>query len=380
METVRDHPLWKNRALWKKAGPPFKKRGVGLACVMHGQGYGPVVPDVATAKIEFTAQGRFRIYSGVVDMGQGNSSTYAQMAGEILSQPLSRLELILPDTARTLPCGSASASRTTYTFGQALIGAAVRMKERLLEKAADFLHAMDLEALELVNGGVRHRPTGWLVPLAQLSREFSPEERCLENEFQAPVAVEAPTQDPALRLHGIPHLIFSYGVHLAAIEVDTLTGAIEVRDYLAVSDCGRIINPQIFEQQIQGGIVQGLGYALLEEFKAERGKVKTTNLSTYLIPTALDCPEMTSLAVEIPEPTGPFGLKGAGEISIDGPLPAVANALAEACGVRIKQTPLTPERVLGALRGREVEREGGRREKTEERKEMEEKSVQGAIA
>jgi hypothetical protein len=88
----------------------------------------------------------------------------------------------------------------------------------------------------------------------------------------------------------------------------------------------------------------------LEEFKAERGKVKTLNLSTYLIPTALDCPEMTSLAVEIPEPTGPFGLKGAGEISIDGPLPAVANALAEACGVRIRQTPLTAERVLGALR------------------------------
>jgi CO/xanthine dehydrogenase Mo-binding subunit len=87
----------------------------------------------------------------------------------------------------------------------------------------------------------------------------------------------------------------------------------------------------------------------LEEFKAEEGKGKTINLSTYIIPTALDCPEMTSLAVEIPEPTGPFGLKGAGEIAIDGPLPAVANALAEACGVRIGQTPLTPERVLKAL-------------------------------
>jgi CO/xanthine dehydrogenase Mo-binding subunit len=352
LETVRKHPLWKNKELWKKEEPPFKKRGVGLACVMHGQGYGPVIPDVARAKIEFTALGRFRIYSGVVDMGQGNSSTYAQMAGEILHQPLSRLELILPDTAQTLPCGSASASRTTYTFGQALIGAAVRMKERLLEKAGEFLHTMDPEALELISGGVRHRPTGWLVPLVQLSREFSPEERFVVNEFQAPVAAEAPTRDPALRLHGIPHLIFSYGIHLAAIEVDTLTGAIEVRDYLAVSDCGRIINPQIFEQQIQGGIVQGLGYALLEEFKAEKGAVKTINLSTYLIPTALDCPEMTSLAVEIPEPTGPFGLKGAGEISIDGPLPAVANALAEACGLRIKQTPLTPERVLRALRER----------------------------
>ncbi len=353
LETLSGHPLWEHRESWKKEAPPFKKRGVGLACVMHGQGYGPVIPDVAKAKLEFTALGRIRIYSGVVDMGQGNSSTYAQMAGEILAQPLSRLELVLPDTARTLPCGSASASRTTYTFGQALIGAAVRLKERLLEKAADFLHTMDLEALELVSGGVRHRPTGWLVPLAQLSREFSPEERFVVNEFQAPVAAETPTRDPALRLHGIPHLIFSHGVHLAAIEVDTLTGAIEVRDYLAVSDCGRIVNPQVFEQQIQGGIVQGLGYALLEEFKAEKGKAKTTTLSTYLIPTALDCPEMTSLAVEIPEPTGPFGLKGAGEIAIDGPLPAVANALAEACGIRIKQTPLNPERVLGALREKE---------------------------
>ena len=339
----------KQRHLGRRRPRPSRKRGVGLACVMHGQGYGPVIPDVARAKIEFTTLGRFRIYSGVVDMGQGNSSTYAQIAGEILHQPLSRFELVLPDTSQTLPCGSASASRTTYTFGQALIGAAVRMRERLLEKAADFLHTMDPEALELVNGGVRHRPTGWHIPLAQLSREFSPEERFVVNEFQAPVAAETPTQDPALRLHGIPHLLFSYGAHLAAIEVDTLTGAIEVRDYLAVSDCGRIINPQIFEQQIQGGIVQGLGYALLEEFKAEEGKGRTINLSTYIIPTALDCPEMTSLAVEIPEPTGPFGLKGAGEIAIDGPLPAVANALAEACGVRIGQTPLTPERVLSAL-------------------------------
>jgi CO/xanthine dehydrogenase Mo-binding subunit len=356
LESVRDHPLWKNRELWKKEAPPFSKRGVGLACVMHGQGYGPVIPDVAKAKMELTGTGQFRIYSGVVDMGQGNSSTYLQMAGEILHQPLSRLELILPDTAQTLPCGSASASRTTYTFGQALIGAAVRMKQRLLEKAADFLHILDPEALELVSGGVRHGPTGWLIPLAQLSREFSPEERFVVNEFQAPVAAETPTQDPALRLHGIPHLIFSYGTHLAAIEVDTLTGTIEVRDYLAVSDCGRIINPQIFEQQIQGGIVQGLGYALLEEFKAEKGKMQTINLSTYIIPTALDCPEMISLAVEIPEPTGPFGLKGAGEIAIDGPLPAVANALAEACGIRIQQTPLTPERVLRALRKMEAER------------------------
>jgi len=151
----------------------------------------------------------------------------------------------------------------------------------------------------------------------------------------------------------IPHQIFSYGTHLALIEVDELTGEVEVKGYLAVSDCGKVINPQIFEQQIQGGIVQGLGYALCEDFIVQNGEVQTKSLTTYIVPTSLDVPDLESIPVEIEEPSGPFGLKGVGEIAMDGPLPAVANAIADACGIRIFRSPMTSERVLKALNEKE---------------------------
>ena len=167
------------------------------------------------------------------------------------------------------------------------------------------------------------------------------------------MAKESPTEDQVLRLHGIPHKIFSYGAHLACVEVDELTGEVEVKRYLAVSDCGKVINPQIFEQQIQGGIAQGLGYALCEDFIVQDGEVQTKNLTTYIVPTSLDVPDLESIPVEIEEPSGPFGLKGAGEIAIDGPLPAVANAIADACGIRIFRSPMTAERVLKALKEKE---------------------------
>ncbi len=146
------------------------------------------------------------------------------------------------------------------------------------------------------------------------------------------------------------HTLFSYGGHIAQVEVDEITGQVEVKGFAAVTDCGTIINPQIYEQQIHGGIAQGLGYALCEELVAEEGFVRTPNFSTYLIPTAPDIPEIDSTAVELHEPTGPFGLKGVGEIATTGPLPAVANAVADACGVRVFKSPLTAERVLAALR------------------------------
>lgn len=342
--------LWQERETWKAAARPPRRRGVGLACVMHGMGYGPIVPDCGNAKIEITEQGTFRVFSGVVDMGQGNAATYLQIAGSILNQDGDHMELVQPDTARTLPSGSASASRTTYTFGNALIGAAGALKERLLRAAALVAdRGGDGEDFTLAPGALVHRRTGQALPLAQVARILPESERISVFTFQAPVAAARPTADQNLQLHGIPHHIFSYGAHLACVEIDELTGKVEVRHYLAVSDCGTIINPQIVEQQIQGGIAQGLGYALSEDFVVAQGRMATPDLSSYIIPTALDIPDLGTLAVELPEETGPCGLKGAGEIAMDGPLPALANAVADACGVRLFHYPLTAERVLQAL-------------------------------
>jgi CO/xanthine dehydrogenase Mo-binding subunit len=182
-----------------------------------------------------------------------------------------------------------------------------------------------------------------------MARFLDHSERIAADRFRAPVAADMVTDDPDLRLHGIPHAIFSYGAHLALVEVDELTGMVEVKRYLVVTDCGRVINPQLLEQQMHGGVAQGLGYALSEEMSVEGGRIITQDLATYIIPGARDVPDMEFIPVELNEDTGPYGLKGAGEIATDGPLPAVANAVADACGARLSRFPITAERVMVAL-------------------------------
>jgi CO/xanthine dehydrogenase Mo-binding subunit len=349
LRTVQSHPLWMNRSEWKASAGPFCKRGTGIACVSHGMGYGPVVPDSATAGIELMEDGRFRILAGVVDMGQGNAATYLQMAGDILSQPPDNMMLVLPDTGRTFPCGSSSASRTTYTYGNALISAAEALKNRLLARASDMLMIEGPSELVLLPGNIRHLPTGNEVSLARLGRLLSPAERLATSHFRAPISKEKPNLNANLRLHGFPHTIFSYAVHLARLEVDELTGKIAVIDYLTVTDCGRIINPKLFEGQQEGAVAQGLGYALSEDVIVDRGLMQTRDLATYIIPTVSDMPKIESRAVPIAEYSGPYGLKGVGEIGIDAPAAAVSNALYDACGLRLYRFPLTAERILTAM-------------------------------
>jgi CO/xanthine dehydrogenase Mo-binding subunit len=344
LRTLSEHPLWKKKDSWKEAAGTFKVRGVGMACMAHAMGYPPIVPDQATAKIELTAEGKICVYAGVADMGQGNAGTCGHIASALLNQDPSTMELVLPDTARTLPSGSSSASRTTYTYGNALIEATRILKERIFKKAATTVVGSTVDEFELLPGRVRHGPTGKEVPLAEVAGLFHDDERISTAYFRMPTACE--------KLDVIymgPHLIFSYGAHLVYVEIDRLTGAVDVKACLAVTDGGRVLNPQVYEQQIQGGIAQGIGYALSEDFRTSRGNVVTGNFSTYIIPTSMDVPEMISIPVEIDEETGPFGLKGVGEISISGTLPAIANAIADGCGQRIMSAPMTGEKVLRLL-------------------------------
>jgi CO/xanthine dehydrogenase Mo-binding subunit len=350
LDTLAGRPVWTDRASYKDSAGPFKRRGVGMVALMHAAGYGAVVPDYANAKVELTKEGKIRVYSGVVDMGQGNAPTYLQIAGSILAQNAGGMELVLPDTDRTLPSGSASASRCTYTFGNALIAAANSIRRRCLERAADLLMAADVDDLAMLPGRIRHLKTGQEIDLRRMASIMNDSERVALGHFRAPVARDSIPATPELRLHGLGHNLISYAAHAAWIEVDELTGLIRVDRYAAVSDCGRVINPQIYEQQIHGAIAQGLGFALYEDFQVADGRVLTGDLAAYVTPSALDIPEIESIALAIDEPTGPFGLKGVGEIATNGPLPAVANALADACGIRLFRYPLTPERVLAALK------------------------------
>ncbi|MDD3363754.1 MAG: xanthine dehydrogenase family protein molybdopterin-binding subunit [Syntrophomonas sp.] len=353
LQTMQKHPLWINRRQWEKDAPPFKRRAVGMAAGMQGTGYGPVVADVANAKLELLVDGRFRIYSGVADMGQGNNATNVQIAGEILGQSAAAFELLQPDTERSLPSGSSSASRTTYSFGNALQGACRLLKERILTRVCQMGMGIYQEDLLLVPGRVHHIPSGKDIPLTVIATAMTDSERVSVNSYTAPVARHHEIVNPAVRAAGFPHLVFCFACHLARIEINELTGEVTICDYLACTDGGRVLNPQLYEQQIQGGIVQGIGYALWEDFKVSAGEILSSNLSTYIIPGSLDVPDIISLPVETVEDSGPFGMKGIGEIGINLPYPAIANAVARATGRRIKTGPLSAERVWQALQAEE---------------------------
>jgi len=348
LEEIAAHPLWKERAAWKAGAGPFKRRGVGLAAVFNAMGYGRGLPDTALAKIEITPEGRFILYSGVADMGQGNATAFVQIAAATLNQTADMIDLVQPDTDRTLPSGSAAASRTTYTYGNALIRAGADLRRRLLGRAAMFLLVDRLEDLELLPGRVRHPATGRELPLAMLAATLTEPERFCVYQYLMPVVPDPPATGKAFKI-GFPHLLFSYGAQLACIEVDELTGEVAVKDYLAVTEAGRIINPQTSVQQVQGSVAQGIGYALYEELQVEDGIIRTENLGEYIIPTALDLPDIKTSFVEVYEETGPYGMKGIGEVAANGPLPAIANALTDAGGAPVNRSPLTPERVLASL-------------------------------
>ncbi|GAB1409365.1 molybdopterin-dependent oxidoreductase [Desulfovibrionales bacterium] len=348
LSMLADHPLWRESHAWKDAAPAQTRRGVGLAAIYNAAGYGGKVRDAAIAKIELDTDGQIVIHNAVSDMGQGNACGFVQIARVILGQDSTNITLRQPDTTSAYPSGSSSAGRTTYTFGNALIKACDELRERLINRAGLLLFLDSDLGLRLEPGRVVHGPTGREVSLKQLATFMTQEDRVCIHHFVAPVCQQVPETSTGFFV-GFPHVIFTYGAHLARIEVDLATGQIRVCGYLAVTDGGTVLNPSLFDQQIQGGVAQGLGYALMEEVRRSHGLVQTDNLATYLIPTTLDIPEILSCAVASHEATGPFGLKGVGEIAMNGPLPAVANAVADACQKRLCHAPLTPEQVLMAL-------------------------------
>ncbi len=346
---LRDHALWKERHGWENAAPPMKRRAVGIAAGMQGIGYGPVVQDGAGAKIELDGKGKFRIYCGIADMGQGNNPTNMQVAGTILNQGFEQFELVQPDTEQTLPSGSSAASRTTFAYANALIKACGQLRENILKKACMLVLGAREDEIGILPGRVRHLPSGREISLAELASMMNPAERVVSSYYIAEVARHNPAIDDGLKLAGIPHRVFAYNSHLVRLEIDEISGGVKLIDYLAITDAGKVLNPMLLEQQVHGGIAQGIGYALLEDFKIEQGQIKTPNLATYIIPAALDIPDIESISVETYEQDGPYGMKGAGEISINLPLPAISNAVARALGVRLCNYPMTAERVLDAM-------------------------------
>ncbi|MBU0596305.1 molybdopterin-dependent oxidoreductase, partial [Candidatus Bipolaricaulota bacterium] len=307
-------------------------RGVGMSIMMQGSGI-PLI-DMAAATIKMNEDGSFNLLIGATDIGTGSDTILAQIAAEVLGVPLRKMIVTSSDTDFTPFDVGAYASSTTYVSGMAVQRTAEQVRDQIRTVGAPLLEAA-AESLELREDSVVG-PDGRSVSLTCICQRAMYE----TDQFQiAATASCVPTESPP------PFL-----ANFAEVAVSTQTGLVKVLHYVAAVDCGVAINPQLAEGQMEGALVNGIGYALSEEMLiSSRGRVRNPSLFAYKIPGMLDVPKLDVILVESYEPTGPMGAKSVGEIGINGPIPTIANAIYDAVGVRLTRTPFTPERVLKEL-------------------------------
>jgi CO/xanthine dehydrogenase Mo-binding subunit len=316
--------------------------GIGFALIVQGQGLGYRVLDESTTRIEWIPDGRVQLDIGTPDLGQGTITVGAQMTAEALG--LSYGDVVVPDLDTSFsPNGGAScASRMTYMVGNASLIASTRAIEALLGQASKDLDNPP-ERLTYRAGRVFVGPddADGIAASEFVSRAAEDGEILAgEGTYSFPYPAEITPQDLPI---GMPHVMFGYGAHVARVEIDPDFGTVQVTDYVAIHDVGRVINPAGVEGQIEGGVAMGIGYALHEEVKLKKDGTWTDKFSEYLIPTTLDMPKITSVILENPEPSGPFGARGVAEMSLPPVAPAIASAVANAIGKRVTSLPIDPE-------------------------------------
>jgi CO/xanthine dehydrogenase Mo-binding subunit len=303
---------------------PHKRRGIGAACAYKNVGYSFGFDDKTTAHIELTLErsgaiGHVLVRVGASDVGEGVHTALAQIAAEALGVPLEKVEIALLDTADVPDAGSSSASRHVYISGNAVLHACQEAKARWNETLRAETEETHVRA-EYTFRGRNARPT----------TAYDPETGQCD-----------------------PHISYGYATQIALVEVDAETGEVDVLKLWAAHDVGQAINPGMVEGQIGGGVHMGLGYALMEEFIQQDGLVRTRSFAEYQIPTALDMPtEVIPIIVEVPDPTGPYGAKGLGEMTTLPTAPAIINAIYDAVGVRVERLPATAEKVLMEMKRR----------------------------
>jgi putative selenate reductase molybdopterin-binding subunit len=307
-----------------------------MALAMHGTSIAG--DDMGGAVMKVNEDGSFHLYVGATDIGTGSDTVFAQMAAEVLGVTTREILVHSADTDMTPFDVGAYASSTTYVSGAAVVKAAEAVRRKLLVVAARLLECAPSEVL--LERGAVSGPLGKRLPLADVacSSLYGPGK---EQIVGAASQLSADSPPP-------------FAASFAEVEVDMETGHVELLRYVTAVDLGRAINPQMAEGQIEGGTAQGLGYALWEELCfGPDGRVLNASFADYKIASALDMPPMEVFLVESHEPSGPFGAKSVAEIPIDSPAPAVANAIADATGLRLRSLPMTAERILSAIRAAE---------------------------
>ena len=324
-----------NAAEKAKGGP--LRRGVGVGCMWYGCG-NTSMSNPSTMRIGLKADGRLTLYNGAHDIGQGSYTIMAQIAADALGLPVDLVDQVHADTDRTADAGKTSASRQTFVSGKAAELAALDLRAHILRLAnagPESVLSLDGPILTVAEGVVVRR-----LDLREIPVE-GPEGDVLLGEG----TFDPPTSPLDADGQGVPYATYAFAAQIAEVEVDIELGTVKPLLIAAAHDVGRAINPTQVEGQIHGGIAQGLGLALMEEFFPGRNE----NLHDYLIPTIGDVPEIHSILVEIPDPEGPYGAKGLGEHVLIPTGPAILNAIRHATGAAITRVPATPDRVLAAI-------------------------------
>jgi aldehyde oxidoreductase len=316
------------------------RRGVGVGCMWYGIG-NTSIPNPSAMRVGLSAQGCLTLYNGAVDIGQGSNTIMAQICADAIGVPVSQLRVVMGDTDRTLDAGKTSASRQAFVSGNAAKAASEDLRAKLLRLA----NVGEGAALELAGGRAQlsEGGRGMTVDLAKFPALNAEGDVLIgEGSFNPPTtALDADGQ-------GIPYATYGFAAQMAEVAVDMELGMVRVTRIVAAHDVGRAINPQQVEGQVHGGIAQGLGLALMEEYLPGRSE----NLHDYLIPTVGDMPEIEVIIIEDREPLGPYGAKGIGEPALIPTAPAILGAIRHATGLRLTRVPATPDRVLAALQAK----------------------------
>ena len=339
---------WEKRS--KKAGyldpQKTKRRGVGIGMGWYRTSIG-IAGDGCGANVYVHEDGSVLLYTGITEMGQGSSTVLPQICAEELGISVDQVRLVTPDTDLVPESGPTVGSRSTTLMGNAIIMAARQVKESILEAAAELL-LVPAGRLEAKEGRIfdRENPGKAIRFREAAARGMARGKRLIGQGWWSPPMA---TLDPETG-QGNPYFVYTYSTHMAEVVVDVETGEVDVTDYVAAFDIGRAINPQAVEGQIEGGVAMGLGYALMEEIVLKDGVIQNLSLQNYLIPTSLDVPEIKSIILEMPNQHGPYGAKGIGEMPNIPATPAILNAIANACGGRVRSLPADPEKVFWAIR------------------------------
>ena len=319
------------------------RRGVGIGCMWYGIG-NTALSNPSAMRVTLDREGRLTLCNGAVDIGQGSTTILAQICADALGVAADRIAQVIGDTDWTEDAGKTSASRQTFVSGKAAELAGTALRAAILREA----NAADDATIELAGAQVVVRDGGRRVEIDLARLKADAAGVVLEGigRFDPPTtALDAKGQ-------GTPYATYAFGAQIAVVDVDTELGTVTPVRIHAAHDVGRAINPTQVEGQIEGGIAQGIGLALMEEYLPG----KTENLHDYLIPTIGDVPEIEVIIVEDPEPLGPFGAKGVGEPGLVPTAPAILGAIRHATGVRVTRVPALPHRLRRALREQEAQR------------------------